>query len=741
MKKYIQIALIACVFPLVNYAYNQEYKFTFVPASGQVSSLGGGVLSGSGIRIYCDKGITYVGESSMCYTITIVDEEGTIRNTSLQFQGSTSNEFCTIQSLDNAITDSGIYTLKIPAGVAILDPDGLAEENEAMEVPYYIGDVEFLNLTTSVANDDEVIGPLASIIVSTENAGGLTLAKTADDDLTGITVVNDDTGDSYYCTGYTEGNDSYELTFNDAINTTGSYTLTIPALYFTGTSEESEDTTIKNWTTAVSFTLNEGVPATITLASPVATNAAVSEVELAADGFVELAADDVSTLTVACGEVSTTCEEVSVGEQNEDGTYPITLTLASELTDAGTYTVTIPEDFFYVMKAQAATNEELTLTFAIAAIEADPADGATITGVSEVTLTSNVPFELGTDDEGEAIITNTDMSDMYAGCTKCEISEDGLTCTLTFDEEVTDSPCMLYIPKGYFTFMDEDFTATYYIADITLAIDPADGTVTSLSEVTVTYDGGIALSEDSDVSDITLTSADGETVISATSCEAGEDNTQVVVTFEETIAPGEYTLNIPADIFTLTLDSETNSYAGNEETSVVYSLADLSLTFDPAGGTVESLTEITVVYENGIARNRSGNVSEITLTSEDGETVITATSCTADEESVNDNNDYTQFVITFTEPEESGKYTLYIPADFFSLTLDSDNFIYTNNEEVSVVYTLELPVPEGIDSVNASIFDDAEIYTISGQRVNTPVRGQVNIVRKSDGTVKKIFVK
>ena len=50
------------------------------------------------------------------------------------------------------------------------------------------------------------------------------------------------------------------------------------------------------------------------------------------------------------------------------------------------------------------------------------------------------------------------------------------------------------------------------------------------------------------------------------------------------------------------------------------------------------------------------------------------------------------------------------------------------------------PKPTGIESVNSSIKTAVRYYTIDGKLLSTPQRG-LNIVKMSDGTMRKVIVK
>ncbi|MCD8306226.1 MAG: leucine-rich repeat domain-containing protein, partial [Prevotella sp.] len=204
---------------------------------------------------------------------------------------------------------------------------------------------------------------------------------------------------------------------------------------------------------------------------------------------------------------------------------------------------------------------------------------------------------------------------------------------------------------------------------------------------------------------------------------------------------------------------------------------DITLTFDPANGsTVTSLSTISVTagegytlkyvsYESSFPIYKDGKPTSYELynnediesgdsgareTEEDTEEDVSGlvfsiadTSDIVDEE----NNIYNWNA----EITEEGTYTITLPTGTFKV--NSTVF----DEEITLTYIISSTSNEGgedegnegdenggtetgISAIQAAIANGAEVYTISGQKVNAPVNG-VNIVKYADGTVKKILQK
>ncbi len=193
---------------------------------------------------------------------------------------------------------------------------------------------------------------------------------------------------------------------------------------------------------------------------------------------------------------------------------------------------------------------------------------------------------------------------------------------------------------------------------------------------------------------------------------------------------------------------------------------DLSAyTFDPEdGATVSEISTVTVGYPGSEGDSNSGGISyygdiagvSAYILDADGETVSTASGCTVNYETdsddvVDDNGDldedyYVAYSATITfspTVTDAGTYSVVIPAGYFIVGQMSSA---VSNPKITLTYTVSSTSNEGggtetgISAVQAAIANGAEVYTISGQKVNAPVNG-VNIVKYADGSVKKILQK
>ncbi len=188
-----------------------------------------------------------------------------------------------------------------------------------------------------------------------------------------------------------------------------------------------------------------------------------------------------------------------------------------------------------------------------------------------------------------------------------------------------------------------------------------------------------------------------------------------------------------------------------------------NFTFDPDNGsTVKSLSTIKITYliydENetlvggGITNASSTNM--IYVYDADNKIVACASKDDIDDgdwmsDDVNDMPAYEiQGSVTIklkdadTDSEdctisEDGTYTVVIPDGMFNIGYD-ENAVFSS--QMTLTYTVDATTPSGISSINAAASEDTEVYNLSGQRIGTTVKG-INIIKMSDGSVKKVLVK
>ncbi len=176
--------------------------------------------------------------------------------------------------------------------------------------------------------------------------------------------------------------------------------------------------------------------------------------------------------------------------------------------------------------------------------------------------------------------------------------------------------------------------------------------------------------------------------------------------------------------------------------------------FDPENGaTVESLSSISVGYNpeynesslsgDGISINWS-NYDKIHIYNQNNDVVATISNNDCEMNFASDNPSdpgyfiCNEVIIPFAKITEQGTYTVVIPAGFFML----GTYMYAQQSgQITLKYTVNPDYTTSIDSVNTVISEGTEVYNLSGQRISSPVKGTVNIIKFTDGTTKKIFIK
>ncbi|MCD8286190.1 MAG: hypothetical protein LUD50_03060, partial [Clostridia bacterium] len=601
-------------------------------------------------------------------------------------------------------------------------------------------------------------GPLTTITVSTENKSGLLLTKS---DVSGITIVNDETGESYYCVSYTEIEGvgleyplSYELTLNAAINTTGSYTLTIPADYFDGTSDETNDD-ISNAETVVGFNLTAGTEVeqfTFDHANgSILPELSVIEI-ISATGYLAPVAENSEDKITVRDANGTTYSVASVVIAPDS--YVCTITLSESVTTAGTCTVTIPAGFFYVNEAETVTNAAVTVSYTIREITAAPSDGSTINGeLTAVVLSSNVEFEPTSGDYESfdgITTTNGEITSISYGD---EPGEDGnYTCTLTI-AGTTLGECVITIPAEFFTYQPEQITLIYGIvpenSGIEFTFDPADGggVMGTMYQFDITANCWL---ERADISmdAITITDEKGDVVATGNPSRQiyWDYQTADVSTGTIYITPalsdlGAYTIHIPAGFFYT--DEEHNGLS--PELTSTFNIVEF--TFNPADGDeVSSLDNIIISCGDtyfGIEDDHEASEVILYLFGRD---LTEATYCESITGIGDPNEDgwYLSYNLHLAEPVTAeGTYILLIPEGFFTYqSEDLEPAWVVDGSEAETANSHSFGSTTGINGINANgDGDSVEIYNTAGQKVTSPVNGTIKIVRKADGTIRKVLVK
>ena len=297
----------------------------------------------------------------------------------------------------------------------------------------------------------------------------------------------------------------------------------------------------------------------------------------------------------------------------------------SSYTEPGTYVITLAEGLFSDQQyydedgKKGRVNPEFTITYTIkaaslAAPTVDPANGAEVENLNTITLTFAEAVTANAE-AGELTMVNTgDPNYDKAKNFNVTISEDGLTATITsepgyLDRWATNATYKLNIPAGYFVgasgAVSEALEYSWTIAApkfTYVAVDPAQGEVTELSEILISFAQRIWGYGSNPT--LNLVDADGNVVTTASTVRSTDANGNwfaIKATLKDKVTtPGTYTLVVPENSFTdVDFGDSGNKNAAFDLTWTVMepdpNTYDLALTSDPANGaTVTELKTLKI---------------------------------------------------------------------------------------------------------------------------------------------------
>ncbi|MCD8288871.1 MAG: hypothetical protein LUC26_03030 [Prevotella sp.] len=282
-------------------------------------------------------------------------------------------------SFSPAITLAGDYTIKIPEGYFLVG-ESQVYESDSLQLSRTIeytfttspsGEISTFKEITVLSNGAIAVDTdsLPNIVVKTDAGGRVTNAASCD----AIKTVNNNVLE-------------YRFNLSDTITAGGSYTYSIPeGLLTLGGTDSKHEAISENVT--VSGTSEDKAVYTITPASG-ATVKSMSEFTIVADRKIVMSSDDLNSTHVfyystntdsnddeSTGDSQTTTRAAVLVEfaspiYDDDKTTIIgyTFTLEKEITDAGAYTISIPEGFFLVGDGDGnVTSRKLFATFNVEA--------------------------------------------------------------------------------------------------------------------------------------------------------------------------------------------------------------------------------------------------------------------------------------------------------------------------------------------------------------------------------------
>ena len=251
---------------------------------------------------------------------------------------------------------------------------------------------------------------------------------------------------------------------------------------------------------------------------------------------------------------------------------------------------------------------------------------------------------------GEATATLTNTTTENIQTVAVEVSEDGKTATMNFEETTEPGKYTLQVVDlctENFKFLDEELVFNYEIAGFEEPIEwtaiPEAGEVETIEIVTVSFnkmvevaDGAQAYlfkgEEELQAKDITLTGGDKA----------------VFVAFDEVTEAGEYQVVIPEGINTL--EGEAVPEIAINYT-IVGEAPELACEIDPAAGEVTSIKDFTLTFNGEVGLDAYD--AQAVLTGGNLEEAVKATLAISEDHKV--------VTFSFDEITEAGEYTLTIP--------------------------------------------------------------------------------
>jgi hypothetical protein len=496
-------------------------------------------------------------------------------------------------SMNAAVAYMGDYELRIPAGCYKLD----GEAGEAITLAYKVVQSEKTFEYTITPADGETIESFSSVVVTFPNIRKIALD---DSDVYPLLEVYDEDYKDW-----AEVDVNYEASANQLVITvpsyvtmvSGKYNLTIPAKFISG------DNVVYASDILSSFTLQQAVPEFATVIDPaegpVSSLKSFNIVFKNIDTFLK---NDYSATTMYYIEKEDG-SKVSASESyiNEDAEgAPLYIEFAEEITAAGKYTLVLPAGSY---KVNGILGNELSFKYTIVDKTAYQvlidgvaiSDGDEVDGVkSGIVLEFPNATEVVVDDSIEYPVVNENSAKYgwgesgdfgYAGTEGNQILFDVYNVNASGEYEV-------YIPAGIVTVDGETikgdisvmFSIKEEVPEFTTTINPAEGTVSSLKNFDIIFNGVSTIQANNYNTDTQyyIEDAAGSKTYSSDAFinyDAETGATPLHIEFSEITTDGEYTLVLPAGSY------KVDGVSGNE------------LRFKY---TVDSTSAVSSIFVNGV---------------------------------------------------------------------------------------------------------------------------------------------
>ena len=441
-----------------------------------------------------DESTNWVGfNNSPDYTVWAVQINGTDTTKIQQAKlsaGENNDGF--VITFDPAITTPGKYTILVNDSVYSLGTGFEAAPNEyKVTFDYTVIEAPTTDITVTADPADEAY--LTSL---------KTITLTADDDTklwcgtTPVTVYNRVERKSYEATmsmPSSIGTNKLVITLDDELTidaNEGDYTVSIPAGSFGDQTWYDND--------ALTGRTNEAISLFYTLGE------APVEVSYTADPADESTVESLSTITISIGDgtadygqgsgkATFSCPANRINYEIEpeaiwpdsfdDPVYQYTITLPSTITEAGVYTLTIPDGLFLDANGDDVPGTTFTWTIeagstpAESLITSDPANGSTVASLKKLTLSvgdGTVDYAVGS---GKITVTDPSGNEIFSGDADPIYPESFFDPAYQFEltlsqEYKTAGTYTITIPDGYFVDSNYESVAG---TTITITVDPSTG--------------------------------------------------------------------------------------------------------------------------------------------------------------------------------------------------------------------------------------------------------------------------
>jgi hypothetical protein len=732
-------------------AYFNNPDITFTPESGSTVTSISSIVAGSAIGIGRSWDNTvgnitlYKGQEFIANITNI--EDGTEEQ---QADGSTLVT-SQILTLPSAVTEAGNYQIFVPAGFFILGEEMTALKNKAYTLVYTIEAVKQVTEFKVVADPEDgstISEPVTSLTLTFPNHIGASLSAGKATLLAPNATEAVSLGDAYW------GNDDNQMVqpLGALVADEGKYVVSFPAGYFILDDDQGNSDDSPEFTVTFTYAKKVNLPCEV---SP-AYNA---QLESFSGTMTFTFADAKRCSNKANITVYAPGDETGVEFEKTSATQSgvITFNIGSALTTTGTYRVHAPKDLAYYQTSDKTIvdSEEFDTYFTITgrAVEftSTPEDGAEVEGeVEQITL--NITNGI----DGQAWL-NDGTTKPVATLTK----PDGTTVDLpthtwngdygviqSLDGYATDpGTYTVNYPAAYFWYTSTvqtlkeggvpsaAFSQTFTIkgddsSSLTYTVDPdpAEGSLTELSTLSITFSESISSFNFSNISKIGVSYNSDITYFDIENDSYSYSGNKLTLTFAKPFTEsGRYIVNIPAS----TIFFGDWGDIENDEIYIAFVVekqsaeVEFAVVTDPEdGSTVDAATKITLTFTNYAAADLCQGKATISKDGGDAENLSDA------EWGIYDN----QLVQNLDgKASEAGTYVVSFPEGYFMLFPNEDDFDnYVNSPAFTVTFTVRKA--SGIDAINADANANTRYFNLQGIEVKNPAAGTYIIVRDNKAT-------